>query len=171
MKSRLFVIIIAALVGGLPMASGAASKGASDITPPTKRQATIVAAERLTRPPTPAPLPDDLRHPFNPPEFNPAPVKKPADPTKPDAAPRETQGPTDRELLETLASRIPNAATMIVGTKPYLIVGAKRLEVGSEFVVGYNGQDYELTLTAIDRTTFTLRYRGEETTRPLRIVK
>ncbi len=50
---------------------------------------------------------------------------------------------------------------------PRLIIANKPFEIGTRFTVTYNGQDYELELTSIDRTTFTLRYRNEETTRPI----
>ena len=49
-----------------------------------------------------------------------------------------------------------------------LISGTNRIEVGSHFTVVYNGQEYELELVAIDRTTFTVRYKGEEFTRPIK---
>ena len=170
MKPRHYAFAIVVLGTGMPMAIAAATKGASDIIPPVKRQASVEAATNLAKPPVPAPLPENVRHLFNPPEFSPAPPKKQAD-GKVNPAAVVPEGPTDRQLLETLAGRIPNASTIIRGGKAMLLVGGKMLEIGSEFVVGYNGQDYELKLTAIDRTTFTLRYRGEETTRPLRIVK
>ena len=48
-----------------------------------------------------------------------------------------------------------------------VIIANKPFEIGTRFTVTYGGQDYELELTAIDRTTFTLRYRNEETTRPI----
>jgi hypothetical protein len=50
-------------------------------------------------------------------------------------------------------------------------MGSKRFEVGTRFTVTYNNQDYELELVAIDRTTFTLRYRGEQLTRPIKSVR
>jgi hypothetical protein len=57
------------------------------------------------------------------------------------------------------------------GDVPQLVMGSKRFEVGTRFVVTYNGEDYELELVAIARTTFTLRYRGVETTRPIKSVR
>ena len=54
---------------------------------------------------------------------------------------------------------------------PRLIFANKPFEVGTRFTATYNNQDYELELVAIDRTTFTLRYRGEDVTRPIKPVR
>jgi hypothetical protein len=182
MKTRFFLpILTASLLLAPPMARAAdVAKGTSDIVPTQKRQTTIDAAERLTKAPTPAPLPADLPQPFSPVDF-----EKPdpdelkaiqaaggrATPAGGSATPAATpSGPTtDRETLEVLASRIPSTGTiMLPGGRPLLIVGKNRIEIGAKFTVTYNNQDYELELVAIDRTTFTLRYRSEEVTRPIR---
>ena len=60
---------------------------------------------------------------------------------------------------------------MEIGGSPRLVMGSKRFEVGTRFTVTYNNEDYELELVRIDRTTFTLRYRGEEITRPIKLVR
>jgi hypothetical protein len=77
----------------------------------------------------------------------------------------------DRETLETLAAQITPSGTFDVGGKRQLIIKSNRFEVGTRFTATYNNQDYELELVAIDRTTFTLRYRGEEITRPIKPVR
>ena len=85
------------------------------------------------------------------------------------AAPAAAAPAGDRDILEALAQRIPSTGTVTTreGT-PQLVVGRNRLQVGNVFTVTYNNQDYDLELIAIDRTTFTLRYRNEETTRPIK---
>lgn len=176
MKTRYIVAMVAAqLVLGTTVAFGAAAQSRSDIVLPLKRQATVELAERLTKPPTPAPVPAELKHPFNPPDFNQpdpndpqasAPKAAPATP----GAPAQPAGPaSDREVLEALAMRIPSTGTLgrPDGTT-LLVVGRNRLRVGDVFTVTYNNHDYDLELVAIDRTTFTLRYRNEETTRPIK---
>jgi hypothetical protein len=60
---------------------------------------------------------------------------------------------------------------MVFNGEPLLLLGRGRVKIGDKFTVAYNGQDYELELTAIDRTTFTLRYHGEEITRPIKTGK
>lgn len=77
----------------------------------------------------------------------------------------------DRQILEALASQLTPTGTIQIGGAPRLVMGSKRFEVGTRFTVTFNNQDYELLLTNIDRTTFTLRYRNEEITRPIKSVR
>ncbi|MBI5689645.1 MAG: hypothetical protein HZC55_06065 [Verrucomicrobia bacterium] len=174
--------------GSLLLASFAfgAGKPASDLQPPNQRQATVDLALQLVKRAPPGPLPADMPSPFNPADFDkhdpaegPAAAgPKPAGPAggggpaPSAAAPAQPAGPaTDRETLEMLASQItPSGMIMLRGT-PRLIFANKPFEVGTRFTASYNNQDYELELVAIDRTTFTLRYRGEEVTRPIRPVR
>jgi hypothetical protein len=154
-----------------------------DIAPFVKRQASVELAERLANRKTPEPLTAELPSPFNPADFD---KPDPSDPNRaggtpvaggqrPAGAVASTQPtPTagDRETLEMLAVRIPSTGTINLGGKPMLVVaGGKRLEIGAKFTVTFNDQDYELELVAIDRTTFTLRYRNEETVRPIKLVR
>jgi hypothetical protein len=182
MKTRhVALLFVAPLVLALPAAIGAAAEPApkgskTDILPPPRRQPTVDAAERLTRTPTPAPVAADLKSPFNPPDYSKPdpndPKSQQAAPTQPGTTSAPAQAvPGDKELLESLAARLPSTGTISLGGKPMLIVGKNRFEIGTKFTVAFNGQDYELELVAIDRTTFTLRFRGEETTRPIRSVK
>lgn len=200
MKSRFFLLAGATMLGvGLPEVFSA-SKSTSDLMPPVRRQKSVEIAQRLTRPPTPAPVPEDLPNPFNPTDFSlpdPEEVKaaqaaaaRPGAARPPGAgsggavgggagratggavAPAQPAGPAgDRETLEVLAAKLVPGGVFVVGGKALLIIGKNRFEVGTRFGVTYNNQDYELELVAIDRTTFTLRYRGEEITRPIKPVR
>jgi hypothetical protein len=154
-----------------------AQKSTSDLMPPTRRQTTVDIAERLARPPVPAPVPDDLPQPFNPPGFDLPDGAQPSGNkgTGPRAnnapvpgVPAPVAPPGDREILEILASRLPAAGSATVRGKPILIMGTNRFEVGTKFTAVYNNQDYELELVAIGNTSFTLRYRNEEFIRPNR---
>ena len=130
------------------------------------------AADRLTRPSAPAATaPEGLKSPFNPPNFE-RPVEDPKQ--RSDDGPKKPLTPGDLEILETLAARIPNAATIgMPGGKTLLLIGKTRLQVGDAFTVTNpaNNQDYELQLVAVTSTTFTLRYRDHEVTRPTRTAK
>jgi hypothetical protein len=175
-----------ALVLVLPAASFAA-KSTPDIMPPLKRQITVKLGEGFAHRPPPPPVPADLLSPFNPVDF------EKADPTETPASlpgggrPAVTPPPTggggtpapavvpvsDRSILEAVAAKIP-VTGMIVGRdgKPILTgTGGKKFYVGSTFTVTDGAQDYDLEVVAIDRTTFTLRYRGEEITRNIRPTK
>ena len=45
-------------------------KAVSDLVSPEKRRSVVEQAQRLTRSPEPVPLPTDVPHPFNPPNFD-----------------------------------------------------------------------------------------------------
>jgi hypothetical protein len=180
MKIRILQFaVVGSAVAALPTTMFAA-RAASDLQPPQKRQTTVTTAERLAQRNTPAPLPADLRSPFDPADFD---KPDPADPesiaaaararaaaSKPGGPPAPVQPlvpPTDRETLEKLAAQITPSGMMHLRGTPRLVIGNKPFEIGTRFTATYNNQDYELELVAIERTTFTLRYRGEEITRPI----
>lgn len=151
-----------------------AAKVTPDIAPPQGREATLQTAQRLITRPEPKPVPVDIPSPFNPPGFDQpdAATKVPAPGGGvPTAGVEPVRPPGDRDILETLATRLNPSGTVVMGGKPLLIIDRNRFEVGTKFIVTYNEQDYELELVTIDRTTFTLRYRGEEITRPIKPVK
>jgi hypothetical protein len=168
---RTFMLgLIAAVTALLPAVR--AAKPLTDIASPDQRRATVEKAERLTHPTAPSALPTPLASPFGTLAFekpdgsetreNPAAAASTATAAAPE---------TDREALAAVAAKIPTTGTIIRGGKPLLISGTNRIEVGSRFTVVYNGQEYELELVAIDRTTFTVRYKGEEYTRPTTLTK
>jgi hypothetical protein len=169
MNDRKTAILLLAL-GGLALASVMrAADPASDIAPPDVRRAIVTTAEKLAHP-TPLPaIPPELAPPFSPPNFDkPDSSEHPEKAGDKQAAPA---APTDREVLAAVAAKIPTTGTIILGGHPLLISGTNRIEIGSRFTVVYNGQEYELELVAIDRTTFTVRYKGEEFTRPIKLGK
>jgi hypothetical protein len=160
----------------LPAISAWAASGkiTSDLVVPAKRQEIVDKATHLTRPPVPAPVPANLNPPFNPngfdvPDADEAGPAIAGGPGAKSAAPVKPAGPVgDRELLEAMAPRIQPTGSFIIGGNPLLTFpGAKRVRVGDVLQVIYNEKEYELEVTAIDRTNFTLRFRGEEITRPI----
>jgi hypothetical protein len=178
MKTWTFLAVLSISAG--PGLAAVAQKQASDVLPPARRQQTVDLALSLSRPPPPPSLPENLPQPFSPPGFD-----KDADSAKSAAAPSPgpsvapakavDSGPVgpvgDREILETLAARLVPSGTMAMGGTPQLVIGKNRFPLGTRFTVSFNDQDYELELVSIDRTTFTLRYRGEEITRPIKPVR
>jgi hypothetical protein len=170
----------------LALASTAALGAAAprvDIMPAPRRQASVDLAERLAQRPAPEPLPADMPSPFNPADFDkPDPAQAKAGGAvaggpgagggKPGAAaPAPAAAPVasgDREILEMLAERITPSGMIALGGRPRIIVSGKPLEIGTRFTVTYKDQDYELELVAIQGNNFTLRYRNEETVRPIK---
>lgn len=168
-------LVLAAVVPALP-----AARPVADVLAPEQRRAVLDKAARYARPAEAAPVAPDLVTPFDPAGFekpdasearqarneNRGAAPGAAAEAKPDQPPVPA---TDQELLATVAGRIPTTGTIILGGRPLLISGTNRIEVGSRFTVVYNGQEYELELVAIDRTTFTVRYKTEEFTRPIKL--
>ena len=174
MKSRFRPLAIALIAGAIVAPAVRAAKPASDIVTTEQRRTVLQKAERLAHPPAAAALPAELVSPFNPPAFEQPDSSEAA--ARNEAHASETKAAagaaaTDRDVLAAVAAKIPTTGTIIVGGKPLLISGTNRIEAGSRFTVVYNGQEYELELVAIDRTTFTVRYKGEEFTRPIKLGK
>lgn len=178
------LVVVALAFAGL--APWAAAKPASDLLPPEKRRAAVELAQHLTRTPEPVPVPADLRHPFNPAGFDqpdpeelkaaaaaggraPGPVPSGGDSTA--AANQPARPPGEREILESLAAKLPTTGMVEFNGERLLLLSRGRVKIGDKFTVAFNGQDYELELVAIDRTTFTLRYHGEEITRSIKLGK
>ncbi len=158
------------LMGLLPLGLYAA-RVTSDLQTPQKRQEIVDTAERLARRNTPPPVPANLVSPFNPTDFDKVDAPEPQPGSNQVAREDAPPAPlSDRQILDALAVQLTPSGMILRGT-PRLVMGSKSFEVGTRFTVTYNNQDYELELVAIDRTTFTLRYRNEETTRPIRSVR
>lgn len=189
MKTRMYCpstsLAVAASVL-LTAGAGAAARVTADILPPPRRQVVVEMAEKLAQREPVKPLPADLPSPFNPKGFDKSePAESPAVAQKGAPTPVETPSPgggtpapvkpaapsTDRETLEMLAAQITPSGVIVLRGTPRLIFANRPFEVGTRFTASYNNQDYELELVAIDRTTFTLRYRGEEITRPIKPVR
>jgi hypothetical protein len=132
----------------------------ADILPAARRIPVVEAAKRLVQQPDAAPLPDELKNPFSPTPL----VRETSGPVR-EAAPATV---TDRQLLETIARQIDPTGTVSIGGEPFLLFGQKRIKVGDALPITFDGQQYELVITAIKPTSFTLRLRGEELTRSIK---
>jgi hypothetical protein len=167
------LLIIAVLATGALLGPVFAAKVTPDLLPAPRRQPSVDTALRLASRTSLPDLPADMASPFNPAGFDQAeadPIANAAQ--RPAAGPNAVPAPlTTREILETLALRLNPSGTIVANNKSLLLLDRNRFEVGTKFVVTYEGREYELQLVSIDRTTFTLRYRGEETTRPIKPLK
>jgi len=150
----------------LPISSWAA---ASDISSPTARKDILTAALRLVEPGPIAPLPADVNQPFNPEAFG----QPDADELAAIAAARAAEAAalnkakpaSEADLLERIAERVIPSGTMTLNGEPLLIFGQRKLRVGDRLTVTYDGRDYDLELTAVQRLNFTLRLNRAEITR------
>jgi hypothetical protein len=156
-----------ALLGAAPLAAQQ-----SDLATPPKRAATVELADRLVQPRVLAAMPETLVVPFNPAGFeqpDPEEIKAQQAAAASAAAAGTPLRPVgDRNVLTTLAEKLSPSGTAIIGGDPILLFGSRRLKVGDRLTVTYEGADYQLDITAITRTTFTLRLNREEITRPIK---
>lgn len=154
--SRLVFASVAALFAAIALTA--------QVVPPSRRAATLEAAQQLLAP-RDAALPETLADPFHPasPVDTAAPQPSSGEPQADPAGPR-----TERELLAAIANamRPPNVITM--GGQQILLFGQKRVKAGDPLTINFEGSEYTLTVTAIDRTSFTLRLNREEYTRPIK---
>lgn len=151
------------------LALGAASATAQ-VVPPARRAATIEAAQQLLAA-REATLPTKLTDPFHPENFGGSTEIEPGPGTSGSETPVETprSGPrSDRELVAAIAGAIKPSGYFIIGGEPTLVFGQKRVKAGDPLTINFEGADYTLTITAIDRTSFTLRLNREEYTRPIK---
>ncbi|HEX4046551.1 MAG TPA: hypothetical protein VH309_01880 [Elusimicrobiota bacterium] len=147
----------------------------SEIAPPEKRKTSLDKAALIAKQTKPSPLPASLVQPFAPPNFELTDAEEAAAAL---AAARAANpmamaptGPSDRQLLAEIASKVRPSGTMSMGGTPLLLFGYKPVKTGAHFTVTYKGTDYDLELTQIDGSNFTLRYKGEEITRPIKTGK
>jgi hypothetical protein len=73
------------------------------------------------------------------------------------------------DFLARLAAQIPVSGTATLGGDALLLLGQKRLKAGDVVKISFEGKSYELTITHVGTTTFTVS-RGDLThTRPTRL--
>ena len=157
---------LALLALGLARPGAIAGEPAGDLPPPAQRAGQVSAAERLAVRSRPAPGPAETPSPFAPAGFDAA---DPADPKQ--AAAGAAEKPRgDRETLELLAAQLSPSGVIVLRGSPLLILSNRQYPAGTRFTVTLQGQEHELLLVEVSRTTYTLRYRAEETTRTIKSV-
>jgi hypothetical protein len=155
------LLLALSLVGGAFSLSAQANP---NVTAPNLREKVVADALRVAQardtdaPPAPASVPNP---------FVPRPVEAPASAEQPEIPTGPALGGAD--LLARIAARIPATGTVSIGGEPILLLGQKRLKVGEQFTISFEGQTHEVTIAAVTATTFTVR-RGEHIhTRPVHI--
>jgi hypothetical protein len=159
-------------IGGIFCACSARA-ASSEITPPEKRRAILEAAANLAKPAVAAPLPSSLAVPFNPPGFELSDAEERAAAALASGAKTTTARKieSDLDILEQIVTKNPPTGTMFLGDQAVLTFRNNTVKIGAHFSVNLNGQDYDLELVRLDRTTFTLRLNREEITRPINPAK
>lgn len=136
-----------------------------DIAPPQVREKSLELAGRLTRPGLEAgqALFQDIKNPFAPEGFD----GLPAGPGSPEK-PGQVKEVSPREKLEAISAALNPSGIVNMGGKMVLLLGGKRYSVGDRIPVTHEGATLEIELSALDRTTFSVRLNAEQTTRALR---
>lgn len=74
---------------------------------------------------------------------------------------------SNRDLLQSIATSL-KPRYLEMGGQSMLFFGQKRVKAGGVLSITFEGTEYTLEVTAIDRTNFTLRLNREEFTRPIK---
>jgi hypothetical protein len=165
-QHKITYTVLAAVISGT-IAFGA-KPVASDIAAPDKRVAAVGMAVRIANLGEMKPLPAELPLPFGTSAFEQTDSEERATAENTSRVAQATVVASDRETLEVIAGKIIPSGTIFLAGEPTLIFGKKPVKIGTHFTVTSNGQDYDIELVRIDRTTFTLRLNREEVTRPIK---
>jgi hypothetical protein len=164
------LVALGVLLGVL--AAGARARVESDILPAEKRRPSVELASSLAKPAKVAPLPATINEPFAPPSFDLTDEEEAAAAAAAARLANQGNGPapmleTDHQILEEIVAKVRPSGTVYLGGRPLLMFGKRFVKTGAHFTVTYKGVDYDLELTQIDGTNFTLRYKSDEITRPI----
>ena len=157
------------LTTGLLVLSGPARAAKSEIAGVASRRDVVAAALKLVTPDAPPPLPANVNHPFNPEAFGRPDAEElaaiAAAKAAEAAALNKSKPASEADLLERIAERVAPSGSVTMNGEPLLIFGQKRVSVGDRLTVTYDGRDYTVEITSIQRFTFTLRLNRAEITR------
>ena len=78
---------------------------------------------------------------------------------------------SDRELLQLLSAKFVPSGTANLGGEPLLLLGQKKIKIGDRVPIILDSATYEVEVTAIGRTSFTLRYKDETLSKNIQPVK
>lgn len=173
MKTRVsFAPVVFAAMSLVPLSPAFAAANSADIAPAAQRQAVNQQAAQLSAKPAAPATAKPAATPFSPSGFespaNEAPRVAPSD--LKDAAP--TKPMTPYEIIRAFAPTIQVKGTMMVSGVRSLTIksadgGQIMAKVGGKITVPFQGATYEVRVTAIDATSYTIEWNGEKLTRPI----
>lgn len=165
--TRFAVLALLGLAGPLPAAE------MDSIIAPAKRSEALEKARLLLSQKT---VPPQTADPFFTEAFEGVRSARPADeqtgaPPPDSTGGRATPAPApkgERDLLQSIATSLKPSGYFVLGGQPTLVFGQKRVKAGGLLTITFEGREYTLEVTALDRTNFTLRLNREEFTRPIK---
>ena len=164
------LLIIRSFLSVLALAGSVAVLNAqrSDILPPQRREPVVADAQNFITPPEQPVVDESLNNPFFPNSL------KPKDDLLTAPIPQDTEAPVQAapasvyELLETIAPQINPTGSVSLGGQPLLLFGQKKVRVGDELPIIFDGERYTLVISRIETSSFTLRLGAAEVTRPIK---
>lgn len=79
-----------------------------------------------------------------------------------DATGETTSDKSDIEILRGISAQVQPTGTLEVGDGRYLLLDGKRLKVGDELSLVFEGLIYRVTISSVQRNSYTLRLNNEE---------
>ncbi|MFZ5494208.1 MAG: hypothetical protein ACOZE5_02580 [Verrucomicrobiota bacterium] len=161
------------LAGLLAAAIPGRAADVAPIVPPAKRVEVLERARNLLAPRS---VPGSVANPFYSESYyevlTGVPAGREGEQTAvehPGATRPEPAGPRgERDLLRAIAASLKPSGYIVMGGVPSLSFGQKRVKPGGLLTITFEGKEYTLEITAIERTQFTLRLNREEFTRPIK---
>jgi hypothetical protein len=138
--------------------------GAPDVAAPSQRSNTVSFAERILKP-KPVVIPSNYSNPFT--LSGERTSGGDAVDQEQAAAAKAAILASNRNLLAVLADKLEPKGTFVVGGEAIILLGQKKLKVGETYSITFEGAVYELEITGIETTRFSVRYKNEELTRPI----
>lgn len=161
-----------ALLAAFAALAGPVLAQVSPAIAPPKRAEVLAAAQQLLAPQDAA-APAGLKDPFHSAAFaeavaatgvaGPVVAGQPATGTPRPAGPRG-----NAELLASIGEGLRPSGYIVRGGIATIAFGQKRVKAGDTLTITFEGVEYALVITALDRTHFTIRLGNEEFTRPIR---
>lgn len=170
MKNNLTRIILVTLL----LLGGAAAASGDTVLSPAKRQEALERGKSLVAPREVALI---SVNPFHPPAFAETVAgmgrvpgtTTPSNDSGGETVTRVPTGPrTDRELLQAISTSLKPSGYIVLGGQASLSFGQKRVKAGGVLTITFEGNQYTLEITSINRTNFTLRLNSEEFTRTIK---
>lgn len=135
----------------------------SDVQLPAKRAEALETATKIQ---SVREIATTIPNPFYPPAFVGTAPQATRSSEQTVATPAGPRG--DKALLQAIAANLKPSGYFVLGGHQTLVFGQKRVRAGGVLNVTFEGSEYILEITAIDRTHFTLRLNREEFTRPIK---
>jgi len=159
-------LLPSSLAAALLLASQAQGAPKSDLPTPAARKASVDLAVRLAQTSAVVSVQPALKSPFHPDSF------KQPDPEdsrgKPAADASQPKVLTEKDILTAISEKVTPSGTATLGGEQVLLIRQKKIKKGDRLSISFEGQVYEVEITDIQRTTFSLRLNHTEITRPIK---